>query len=77
MRPSVKFALGQKPPPTMIGSGRAVNSREVEESQAANRIVFTELADDDIDDIWLNIAADNEPVANRIVDELRAPHRVE
>ncbi|MGC2030610.1 MAG: type II toxin-antitoxin system RelE/ParE family toxin [Steroidobacteraceae bacterium] len=35
-----------------------------------NRIVFTQLADDDIDDIWINIAADNEAAADRIVDEL-------
>jgi toxin ParE1/3/4 len=35
-----------------------------------SRIVFTQLADGDIDEIWLNIALDNESAANRLVDRL-------
>jgi len=36
-----------------------------------NRIAFTELADADLDDIWITIALDNsEAVADRIVDGL-------
>ena len=35
-----------------------------------NRIVFTELAEDDLIDIWVHIATDNEVVADRIVDEI-------
>ena len=35
-----------------------------------NRIVFTTLADDDLDDIWLGIALENESVADRVVDEI-------
>lgn len=35
-----------------------------------NRIVFTELAEDDLIDIWVYIAPDNEIAADRIVDEI-------
>ena len=35
-----------------------------------NRIVFTALADDDLDDIWLGIALENESAADRVVDEI-------
>ena len=35
-----------------------------------NRIVFTRLADSDLDEIWLWIAADNEAAANRLVDDI-------
>ena len=35
-----------------------------------NRIVFTELAEDDLIDIWVNIAPDNEVAADRIVEEI-------
>ena len=36
-----------------------------------NRIIVTELADSDLDDIWLGIALENESAANRIVDEIK------
>ena len=35
-----------------------------------NRIVFTDLANDDLIDIWVNIASDNEAAADRLVDEI-------
>ena len=35
-----------------------------------NRIVFTELAEADLIDIWINIAPDNDAAADRIVDEI-------
>ena len=35
-----------------------------------NRILFTALADDDLDDIWLGIALENESAADRVVDEI-------
>ena len=36
-----------------------------------NRIAFSDLANDDLDDIWITIALDNsKAVADRIVDEL-------
>ncbi|MBV8144190.1 MAG: type II toxin-antitoxin system RelE/ParE family toxin [Gammaproteobacteria bacterium] len=35
-----------------------------------NRIVFTELAEDDLIDIWVGIATDNEVAASRLVDEI-------
>ena len=40
-----------------------------------SRILFTELAETDIDDIWVRIASDNEVAADRIVDELHATLR--
>jgi toxin ParE1/3/4 len=33
-------------------------------------IFFTELADTDIDEIWISIARDNEAAADRLIDEL-------
>jgi len=41
-----------------------------------NRILFTELAETDIDDIWVRIASDNEVAADRMVDELHATCRL-
>jgi toxin ParE1/3/4 len=35
-----------------------------------NRIAFTDLANDDLIDIWVNIAPDNEVAADRLVDEI-------
>jgi len=35
-----------------------------------NRIVFTELAEDDLIDIWVRIAPDNEAAADRLIDEI-------
>ena len=35
-----------------------------------NRIVFTELAEDDLLDVWVRIAVDNEAAADRLVDEI-------
>lgn len=35
-----------------------------------NRIVLTELAEDDLIDIWVHIAPDNEAAADRVVDEI-------
>lgn len=35
-----------------------------------SRIVFTDLANDDLDDIYVTIAPDNEAAANRIIDEI-------
>lgn len=35
-----------------------------------NRIVFTELSEDDLLDIWVRIAIDNEAAADRLVDEI-------
>jgi len=35
-----------------------------------NQIVFTTLADADIDEIWLRIARDNETAADRLIDKL-------
>ena len=35
-----------------------------------NRIAFTDLANDDLIDIWVNIAPDNEAAADRLVDEI-------
>ena len=35
-----------------------------------NRVAFTDLANDDLIDIWVNIAPDNESVADRLVDEI-------
>jgi toxin ParE1/3/4 len=35
-----------------------------------NRIAFTDLAEDDLIDIWVHIAPDNEAAADRLVDEL-------
>jgi plasmid stabilization system protein ParE len=36
-----------------------------------NRVAFSDLANDDLDDIWITIALDNsEAIADRIVDEL-------
>lgn len=35
-----------------------------------NRIAFTDLANDDLIDIWVNIAPDNEGAADRLVDEI-------
>ena len=37
-----------------------------------NRIVFTELAEDDLIDIWVNIAVGNEAAADRLVNEIHA-----
>ncbi len=34
------------------------------------RIVFSDLADEDLIDIWVGIAPDNEAAADRIVDEI-------
>jgi toxin ParE1/3/4 len=34
------------------------------------RIAFTDLANDDLIDIWVNIAPDNELAADRLVDEI-------
>lgn len=35
-----------------------------------NRIVLTDLAEDDLIDIWVTIATDNEVAADRLVDEI-------
>lgn len=35
-----------------------------------NRVAFTDLATDDLIDIWVNIAPDNEAAADRLVDEI-------
>ncbi|MGH7744548.1 MAG: type II toxin-antitoxin system RelE/ParE family toxin [Steroidobacteraceae bacterium] len=35
-----------------------------------NRIVFTDLAEDDLIDIWVHIAPENESAADRLVDEI-------
>lgn len=37
-----------------------------------NRVVLTELAEEDLIKIWVHIAPDNEAAADRIVDELHA-----
>jgi toxin ParE1/3/4 len=36
------------------------------------RIVFTDLADDDLIDIWVHIAPDNEPAADRLIDDVHS-----
>jgi toxin ParE1/3/4 len=40
-----------------------------------SRILFTELAETDIDDIWIGIASDNEVAADRMIDGLHATLR--
>jgi toxin ParE1/3/4 len=40
-----------------------------------NRILFTALAENDIEDIWVGIALDNEPAADRLVHNLHAALR--
>ncbi len=35
-----------------------------------NRVAFTDLANDDLIDIWVNIAPDNEAAADRLVDDI-------
>lgn len=35
-----------------------------------NRVVFAELAEDDLIDIWVRIAPDNEAAADRLIDEI-------
>jgi toxin ParE1/3/4 len=39
------------------------------------KIVFTELAEDDLIDIWVHIALDNESAADRLVDEIHEATR--
>ena len=34
------------------------------------RVVFTELAEDDLIDIWVRIAPDNEAAADRLIDDI-------
>lgn len=41
-----------------------------------NRIAFTDLAEDDLIDIWVRIAPDNEAAADRLVDELHERTRI-
>ena len=36
------------------------------------RVVFTDLADDDLIDIWVHIAIDNEPAADRFIDDIHS-----
>jgi toxin ParE1/3/4 len=40
-----------------------------------NRILFTVLAENDIDDIWVRIASDNEAAADRLIDDLHTALR--
>jgi toxin ParE1/3/4 len=40
-----------------------------------NRILFTALAENDIEDIWVGIALDNEAAADRLVHDLHAALR--
>ncbi len=39
------------------------------------RVVFTELAENDLIEIWVHIAPDNETAADRLIDDLHAASR--